>query len=107
GVKGSEVRILSPRRVFEGCRDQIWRMTRHEAAIREDLRIAFARMDELDDADIRLHVRDGVVTLYGDVDDHHAVSCAVRAAHDVAGVIHVRSALVVRPDVADERKPIA
>jgi len=82
-------------------------MTRHEAAIREDLRIAFARMDELDDADIRLHVRDGVVTLYGDVDDHHAVSCAVRAAHDVAGVIHVRSALVVRPDVADERKPIA
>lgn len=82
-------------------------MTRHEAAIREDLRIAFARMDELDDADIRLYVRDGVVTLYGHVDDHHALSCAVRAATDVSGVIQVRCALGVRPDVADERQPLA
>ena len=81
-------------------------MTRYETGVRDAICETFARMPELDDADIRPVVRCGVVVLLGDVDDHHAAWCAVHAARDVWGVIHVRSGLVVRPELADERAPL-
>jgi hypothetical protein len=81
-------------------------VTRHEETIRDQIQDAFRHSAELENANVEPFVSDGVVTLAGEVDDWHAAFHAYRLASEIGGVVQVRVALVVRPDIAAERGPL-
>lgn len=67
-----------------------------DAAIEAEVRGRFAESADLKAFQISVEVRDGVVTLNGDVDSSSQRDAAVRAAREVSGVRSVVNNLRVR-----------
>lgn len=72
--------------------------TRQDRALIRDVRRALRRVPELDDSDIHIRARLGVVTLTGTVPQSWQISRAANAARSVHGVRGVSNRLTARDE---------
>jgi hypothetical protein len=67
-----------------------------------DLAQRLGDASDLDSSEIQVRVEQGVITLCGWVEDHHAKWLAIEIAETTRGVLDVRDRLAVRPELGEE-----
>lgn len=77
------------------------RATRTDAEVLQDILRELEWDTRIRESEVGVHVREGVVTLTGAVENYGQKISAARAAHRVRGVLDVADELVVRPPSRD------